>query len=477
MKKFLITAPDGKTYEVEGPDTATEAEALSMAQRQLSPPVDDREIPRLSTPEELAAHEAERKNRPLLDRVGAALDRTFLSGGATDIRNMLGAVPPAAGPILGAPGAFTKAVPALRESLGFAKAAPTVRQQTLAAGRGAGYVIPPSMPDSKASVFSRILEGLVGKGGAQQSASIKNQSTTNRLAARAIGLADDVEITPELLEQVRRQSGQAYEAIKALPGRFVMDDDYINALARVETPFSAAAREFPRGGANAGAVKVVEGALEQSATPRAVMEQIQKLRAEAQHGFKAINNPEALAEAQAKWDTAQALEDVAARNLKRLNKDDLYAAFIAARERIAKTHDIERALNAGSANVSAAKIAASKSPLTGELETIAKFRSAYPKATQDVAQIGSSPLGSPFDAAAGAIVGSAAGPAAGVATAVARSAAKRAMEALLLRNQAPGAWSKLDSGTKMQILVNAVRGGQLGFNEAMQMLATEGVEE
>lgn len=439
----------------------------------------DPEIPQPSSPEQLASVEAERTNRPFMERTWDAVRQKFLMGGATDVRNVLGSVNPSMGPTLGAPGAFTGAARGVRESLGFAARNPTIRESTLATARGAGYVVPPSAPDSRSGFLSRMLESIVGKANTQQAASVKNQEITNRLTNRAIGLADDAQLTPEKLEEVRKTAGRAYEVIKTLPGKFVADSQYLDDLAKIETPFSAASREFPRGGASPAAAQVVEGVLEQEASPRAIMEQIQLLRKEAKSGFRAINNPEATAKAKAQWDAAKALEGLAERNLSKRGNPELLENFRAARAQIAKTHDIELALNLGSGDISAARIAgrAAKSPLSGELETIAKFRQAYPKATQDIAQIGSMPTGSPLDAAAGAIVGATAGGGPGVATAMARPVGRRLMEALVLRGQQPGVWEKLDKATKSQILVNAVRSGQMGFREAVTLLEAGGPEE
>src|SRR3990167_6929732 len=37
MKTFVFTSPDGKEYEVDGPDDATEQQAFAVLQQQISP--------------------------------------------------------------------------------------------------------------------------------------------------------------------------------------------------------------------------------------------------------------------------------------------------------------------------------------------------------------------------------------------------------------------------------------------------------
>ena len=79
----------------------------------------------------------------------------------------------------------------------------------------AGYVIPPTQV--KPTLGNRLLEGLSGKITTAQNASAKNAEVTNKLAAKALGLSDDVKLTPDVLEDIRKTAGTAYREVASLP--------------------------------------------------------------------------------------------------------------------------------------------------------------------------------------------------------------------------------------------------------------------
>lgn len=79
---------------------------------------------------------------------------------------------------------------------------------------------------------------------------------------------------------------------------------------------------------------------------------------------------------------------------------DLIKAFRDARTRIAKTYDIEKALNPATGEIDAAvlgRMLKSRKPLTGELRTIAEAALAYPKAMQMPSRFGGASQSSPLD--------------------------------------------------------------------------------
>jgi len=75
--------------------------------------------------------------------------------------------------------------------------------------------------------------------------------------------------------------------------------------------------------------------------------------------------------------------------------------FRDARKTLAKTHEIEKALDTSTGNVTASKLIPSlkRGKLTGELKDIAEFAEAFPKAAQNVIKMGSLPQTSPLDVA------------------------------------------------------------------------------
>ena len=83
--------------------------------------------------------------------------------------------------------------------------------------------------------------------------------------------------------------------------------------------------------------------------------------------------------------------------------------FREARQLIAKTYSVEKALNPATGTVNAANLAAQLKkgkPLSTELKDIAEFNLQFPKATQTTEAMGSLPQLSPLDFATGIIAGS-----------------------------------------------------------------------
>lgn len=105
---------------------------------------------------------------------------------------------------------------------------------------------------------------------------------------------------------------------------------------------------------------------------------------------------------------ASILEEQIERHLNAIGKGDVAKAFAGARRQIAISHTVENALNESTGNVIAGKLGKEMvkgKPLSGELETVAKFSRAFPKAAKEVTE--SMPGFSPLDfyaAAAAALV-------------------------------------------------------------------------
>jgi len=101
------------------------------------------------------------------------------------------------------------------------------RDSVLAAGRSAGYVVPPTAVNP--SAVNTALESVSGKAATRQAAAESNQKVTNTLVRRDLGIPKDAPITQQTLANVRAQAGQVYEAVKGA-GRVVSDPQYANDL-------------------------------------------------------------------------------------------------------------------------------------------------------------------------------------------------------------------------------------------------------
>lgn len=288
------------------------------------------------------------------------------------------------------------------------QAANAVRDATLKEAQAAGYVVPPTAVNP--SVVNSVVEGIGGKIKTAQGASFKNQEVTNALAKKAIGLAPDDPLTRASLASVRDQAGGAYKAVQGLQS--VNWDQAFERSVKGLVPSGAGAVKNP---ARDGIDDLVEGLLKKGAwTGSELVEDIKLLR---EMGHSNVN-----AASRAGGDTAKSmlgkaqlkassfLEDLAERNLAN-NKapastiQDLKAA----RELIAKTYTVEKALDEATGNVSAhvvANLLRKGKPLTGELELIGKTGAAFGKFTQPAEKIGSANPLSAVDAFASMGLGS-----------------------------------------------------------------------
>lgn len=300
--------------------------------------------------------------------------------------------------------------------------APMVAPQTASAvraAREAGYVLPPG--EVRPTGLTHVVEGLSGKQQLGQAASTKNQKVTNQLARRALGVGDDVPLSHETLDAIRAEAGKAYEAIGSA-GMMQTDATYKATLQNIAKKYDTAAQAFPD--ANRPTIATAVKGLDVPEFDAAGgIAQIKILREDADKAFRAGDS----AQGRAFSEASKALERVIERNLAAQGKQDLLAAFTGARETIAKTYTVQKALNPETGNVSAQALAAlrkQRKPLSGDLKTVARVGGAFPKATQTLKD----PYRafSPWDFAAGGLGFGAGGPAL-AATVAARPVARAAM--------------------------------------------------
>ena len=246
----------------------------------------------------------------------------------------------------------------------------------------AGYVIPPTQV--KPTLGNRLLEGLSGKITTAQNASAKNTDVTNRLAAQALGIGDDVKLSPDVLEDIRKTAGAAYRDVAGLPVKPAQDaNSLMNIPAQAEV------------------------------NPSQMVFDLRKARNDATAWYNSYGrtaDPESLAKAKAAKDLASQLEGTLEGYARSLGRDDLVSDMAKARQLIAKTYSVEKALNSTTGNVDARNLAKQLEkgkPLTGELKQAAEFAARFPKAAQTVEGMGSLPQTSPLDWAAFGGIGAA----------------------------------------------------------------------
>jgi hypothetical protein len=275
-----------------------------------------------------------------------------------------------------------------------------------------------------------------GKITTAQNASARNQAVTNAKAARALGLADDVKITPEVLDEVRTAAGQAYREVAELPPLPAVRADSIT-----NTPASA------------------------EINPAQMVFDLRKARNDATAWYASYGrtaSPDALESAKSAAAAAKTLEQGLEDYAKSVGRDDLVPAMVEARKLLAKSYSVEKALNPTTGSVDARKLAAQLAkgkPLSGDLKDAAEFAARFPKAAQTVEGMGSLPQTSPLDwGLAGGLSMATSNPLL-LATAMARPAARAATLSPMVQNR---------------LVQPAAGGAQALGNDALQQLMYRG---
>lgn len=257
-----------------------------------------------------------------------------------------------------------------------------------------GYTLPPTQV--KPTLLNRMIEGIAGKTTTAQNASFINQQTTNRLTAKSLGLPEDTVITPEVLQNLRTNAGQAYENLRA-SGRVKTSQKFTQALDNIE-PYrdaKAASADFVSPEAKS-IIDVVDSLKTPSFDVKSALSKIRLLRDNADVAFKNGNTMLGKTNREA----SEVLEDTIENYLANSKQTDLLQKFKDARQLIAKTYSVENALNVKTGTVDARKLAAqlkNKKPLTGELKEVGEFGAAFPKAAQPPEGMGSLTQISPID--------------------------------------------------------------------------------
>lgn len=322
---------------------------------------------------------------------GAALLGAGLGGATTEgdlAERAKGAAGGAAGGVVGqgvgsllSAGA-SKVVQAVRNATATRAAANAGTDAAATAAQAAGYTLPPT--EINPSMINSALEGLSGKVKTAQSASTTNQTVTNNLAQRELGLPANVPITVDALKAIRQQAGQAYDAVGST-GTVTPGQSYSDALDKITAPYLAAAKAFPNSKPNA-IVSEIDALRTPSFDAASAVAKIKTLRADADAAYGAGNKD--LGASLKKG--AAAIEDAIDDHLTATGAPaDLLSNFRDARQTIAKTYSVEKALNPVTGDVSAPVLGAQLKrgrPLSGDLLTVAQANQAFPKATQSLSQ-------------------------------------------------------------------------------------------
>lgn len=318
----------------------------------------------------------------------------------------------------------------------------------------AGYVIPPA--DLSPGATTELFSSLSGKIKTAQEASSRNQTVSNTLARRALGIGEDVPLNNDTLEGIRRTAAQAYAPV-AGSGTVVPTRAYGAALDKALAPFTSQAGSFP-GARVPQVVNDINALRTDQFDAGDALNMVRTMRESADIAYRAGENQAGKAYKGA----ASALEDAIEGHLKSLGQPggDLLKNFRDARQTIAKTYSVQSALNPETGAVNAVKLGAALAkgrPLSGDLRTIAEAGQAFPKATQALKEAPKS--SSPLDWAA-AVGGSAAsGNPLYMLSLAARPLARKALLSRGVQNNAVA-----DAGTVSQAMPQSA--GAIALNAA-----------
>lgn len=274
----------------------------------------------------------------------------------------------------------------------------------------AGLITPPEGTSWFASIpgMSKVVKGI----------SAANEPKVNQLVADEFGIPKGVALSAEELDKIRKENGKAYQDVvdaglesgkktlsapTASPildasgnpllkqssapakGAFQTTPEFTKTikdqLADLESKLQSDPETFK---ALRPSARLLREQLKDVHDPATTMEKIKQLRRDAATDFKS-DNPTQIARAFTSKAIAAGLEDMIESNLKSAGKTDLLKKFREARTTIAKTYDVESALdNTGNINARKLYLISQKKPLSGNLKTIADYAGAYPEGVQKV---------------------------------------------------------------------------------------------
>lgn len=248
------------------------------------------------------------------------------------------------------------------------------------AGQAQGYVIPPA--DLNPSPVVDALSGLSGKIKTAQTASQRNQAVTNQLVRDELMIPQGAPLNFDATSTIRAKAGQAYEAVKSI-GEVTPGATYTKALDDAIAPFASQSKSFPGRRVNP-VVDEINALRTGKFDAGDAIEQIKLLREDATKAYAGGDKTAGKAYKQAAEALEQAIDDQMVANGA---PKGLIEAYREARKTIAKTYTVDKAINPVTGDVNAQVLArdlVKQKPLSGNLQSIAEFANAFPKASQSL---------------------------------------------------------------------------------------------
>jgi hypothetical protein len=262
-----------------------------------------------------------------------------------------------------------------------------VRDQTLREAQAAGYMVSPSKINP--SKINNLMESIAGKAATLQEFAIRNQEITNALARKAVKLPANAPLTEAALEKIRYESAAPYREIESIAKQAKADLDVINKkidLTATNRHEYEVLLSDPQ--------KVREMA-SLSTRAAANIKELKEARFKANENYTHYHrsgDPAALERARDFEKSARDLEVKVHRAAMDIGRPDLAKQLHESRVKIAKTYEVEKALNLGDANVRAPVLGRSIDKkgvraITEELALIAKFQQTFPSMAREASLV------------------------------------------------------------------------------------------
>lgn len=249
---------------------------------------------------------------------------------------------------------------------------PQTAQDTLKQAQAAGYVVEPS----KVRTPSSKLESVAGKASIAQEAVERNQTVTDQMAAKSLGLPENTPLSPSLLGELKKRVIEPYKQV-----------DLLHQQARE----SGTLEYFPR---------------YHSAS---LMDELTAARQEASALWKSYGRNHDIGVMKAAKAADGAVDSIEAdieRVAEASGQPELLTQLKGARMLYARIMDVESAMNVGTGHVSApilGRMLDKGKPLGDQLAVVGKFANAFPRVAREAEGVPPSSV-SGTDAASAAVL-------------------------------------------------------------------------
>jgi hypothetical protein len=263
---------------------------------------------------------------------------------------------------------------------------------------GAGYVLPPAeaTEGSIAKVSPvNVMAGAGGKIKMEQFASAKNQAVTDGISARELGFPEKTLMDSTMLQHYRDMQGLPYGRLKSIQRPFQVDQQFQDDISALAREARIAGSEYSQMKSPELEAMLKDLTAKGEYSPTAMIERIKALRQDSVSNLSSPAGKQVaykdLSLGTAQRGAAMAMEDLIERNLAKTNQVHLLDDVRTARVNIAKSYDIETALNDATHQVSARRLAALQNrgkPLAGGLKTIADAANNFERSFQTPTKFG-----------------------------------------------------------------------------------------